>query len=136
MENLPRFSMQSLVLEVLERVRCLNFQSRVHLHHFPKCGIVCARGRTPACALSSDSHQAQGVQTAHWAWDRTQVLGSKLWEILGKKRKRNASRSLDIICFCLREFPTQNLWEFKLFWDIYIYSQAQIVSWRQENRLG
>lgn len=78
MENLPRFSTQSLVLEVLERVGCLNFQTQAHLHHLPKCGIVCARGRTPACALSSDSYHAQGVQaaeTGHGTEQTPQVFG-------------------------------------------------------------
>jgi len=35
--------------------------------------------------------------------------------------KINPSRSLSIVCFCVRESPDQDLWEFrKLFWRIYI----------------
>lgn len=124
MENFPKFSIQSLFLEVLEGAGYLNFQTKAHLHHLPKCGIVCARGRSSACALSSDSHGARGVQAAeaeHGREQTPQVWDQKEQEIHRKKRKRNASRSLNIICFCPREFPTQNLWEFKkLFWDIYI----------------
>lgn len=38
-----------------------------------------------------------------------------------EKKKINPSRSLNIVCFCLRESPNQNFWEFrKLFWGIYI----------------
>lgn len=95
MEILPRFSMQSLVLEVLERVGCLNFQTQAHLHRLPKCGIVCARESSCLCSELSLPPGPRGTSCRDWAWDRTNtssVWDQKQQEIHRKKRKSNSLR--------------------------------------------